>query len=77
MGVASQDRDIHNEGIYVMRWGTDIYVIGAVGSVKGRGGYLFLPKRIGREWRWLEFAEWEVRAYWRGHIVWVPTKWKK
>ena len=60
-----------------MRWRREeVHPPQAAGKTESRGGFLFLPKRIGEEWRWLEWAEWEVRAEWRGHIVLVPINWK-
>lgn len=38
-----------------MRWGKEQ----KVGDIRHRDGFLWLPKRIGDEWRWLEWAAWK------------------
>ena len=53
------------------------------GTKRERKGYLWLPKRIGLETRWLEVAVWEEEvAIWvdvwskeRTRWTWEPTRW--
>ena len=46
-----------------------------------RCGFLWYPKRIDREWRWLEFAAWIETYIYVYHKVgdcgerWVATEW--
>jgi len=60
------------------------------GEVRVCKGFLWLPKYLDREWRWLEFAEWaqmtmrlpplavEVGCYSPGQtpLQWVSTEWR-
>jgi hypothetical protein len=51
-----------------MRW-----TRGAFGDKRIKKGFLFFPKVINNETRWLEFAEWEQK-----YVVdnaWISTKW--
>ena len=60
-----------------MRWGRSMEGI-AVGSMRLRRGFLWAPKTIGWETRWLERARWweeaqrSLRGY--GDAVWVPPR---
>ena len=48
------------------------------GDTRTRSGFLLFPKRIGKEYRWWERAEWEeVYEYLMpdGLGMWVPTRW--
>ena len=52
------------------------------GETRIRSGFLLLPKRIGRETRWLEFARWEQTymfeapaLFWLGASHWQDTRW--
>ena len=48
------------------------------GDSRTKKGFLFLPKRIGNETRWLEFATWKQFCYWElnGEFYkWVDYKW--
>lgn len=38
-------------------------------------GFLFFPKRINLEWRWLEIAEWN-ESYYDSHTRWFAYSWK-
>lgn len=54
-----------------MRW-----VEREVSNVRVRSGFLLFPKRIGKEWRWLEYTAWRERYagacdYW----WWEPVEW--
>ncbi len=54
-----------------------------------KAGFLFLPKRVGDEWRWLEFARWRQRCALMPYIPppgvgyspgqtclrWISTEW--
>lgn len=46
------------------------------GDVRLKRRFLWFPKRIGFETRWLEVAYWEER-YWNFPVEsgWVPEKW--
>jgi hypothetical protein len=59
-----------------MRWVKPEY-----GDTRDREGFLFLPKRIGLETRWLEKASWE-EEYYKNYTecgyrygTWEPTRW--
>lgn len=41
------------------------------GEIRIKTGFLFLPKKIKNQWRWLEFAEWE-QVY---DIIWHDKRW--
>lgn len=46
------------------------------GTVKAVTAFLFFPKEIGGEWRWLEHATWEEKystCWYSGG--WYPTRW--
>ena len=49
------------------------------GDTKKRKAFLIIPKTIGDESRWLEYAEWEEKchAHWYYGWEWVPTRWLK
>lgn len=58
-----------------MRWNTPQY---ALGSNRARFSFLFFPKTIGGETRWLEFARWGeevVRGKLTGLLYWRETGW--
>jgi hypothetical protein len=42
------------------------------GEVQIFSGFLFLPKRIGNELRWLEFAKYKAHYYFG---EWIPDTW--
>lgn len=42
------------------------------GTIKNVKGFLFFPKSIGREFRWLEYTEWEMKF---SYLLWYDTKW--
>ena len=44
-----------------------------VGTTRIRSGFLFLPKRIYGELRWLEFAKWEERL--DSDFDWLRIRW--
>ncbi len=53
-----------------------------VGDIRNRAGFLFMPRRIGDETRWLEYAEWSEVYHkpmnYPGHVVlaqWVGSRW--
>lgn len=58
-----------------------------LGDVRHKARFLLLPKRIGLEWRWLEWTSWVERykpviVYLKMGIPsernqWVPTAWTK
>ena len=33
-----------------------------IGEERARSGFLFFPKEVFGEWRWLEFAKWKERV---------------
>jgi hypothetical protein len=52
------------------------------GDLRFKRKFLWLPKRIGREWRWLEFGQWRERficksfdgpAFWQA-FSWIDSK---
>ena len=46
------------------------------GSTRIRKGFLFLPKHIDKEWRWLELASW-LQTYdgiWMIDTIWLEPK---
>jgi hypothetical protein len=48
------------------------------GYIRLRRRFLWLPKRIQNETRWLEIAEWRESysvGYWSGLAEWVPMAW--
>lgn len=59
------------------------------GDTRTKDGFLWLPKKLGNEWRWLEYAKWKQRCmkltslvpeggiYSPGqyHLSWVSTEW--
>jgi len=58
------------------------------GDARTKSGFLLLPKKIGNEWRWLEYASWKQvcikrhslvpeRGYSPGqyHLTWASTEW--
>lgn len=52
----------------------------AVGDHRYKSGFLFFPKRILNETRWLEFAKWK-EEYWLyvsspNKYKWVGTRWE-
>ena len=54
-----------------MRW---ISKLDKIGDRRIKQSYLFFPKRIDDNVRWLEWATWEDRYYgWRAG--WAPIKW--
>lgn len=47
-----------------------------IGDYRIRSGFLFLPKRIGEEYRWLEVAVWkERREESKGGGYWRSCRW--
>ncbi len=63
-----------------MRWGTP--GTPEYGSLRVRNAFLWLPKKIDGEWRWLEWAEWKEmyyrptgRAAGYQKLKWRPYEW--
>ena len=53
-------------------------------DIRTRNGFLFIPRIIDNEFRWLQRASWEERYQcvegfgykcWSGYECWVPVKW--
>lgn len=44
------------------------------GTIRIRSGFLFFPKRIGKETRWLELAVWAEE--WMCDDEWEPVWWE-
>jgi hypothetical protein len=55
----------------MMRWKEKIY---HMDEVRIREGFLFFPKRIREDVRWLEYARWEERFY-GAYLGWDGTRW--
>ena len=60
-----------------MRWKAAVV---RTGATQQRNGFLFFPKRIGNDIRWLERASWVVRAEsWydgtSGGFRWESVRW--
>jgi len=56
-----------------MRWTHKFY---ETGDRRLKEKFLFFPKRIGEDVRWLEFAVWEdVYEGGRDDCYWRPNKW--
>lgn len=55
-----------------MKWGKPKPVTYAE---RKRFGFLFLPKVIGHEWRWLEWAHW--KQMYIGGLGWCSIEWIK
>jgi len=55
-----------------MRWHTEY-----PGKVRVRTAFLFFPKGIDGEWRWLEIAKWEETCWVgaSGNVYWINQKW--
>ena len=51
-----------------MRWGTLV-----IGTRRIKRRFLFFPKEINNEVRWLECAKWEEQYYY--YLTWIPTRW--
>lgn len=46
------------------------------GDARTRRGFLILPKKIGNEWRWLEWAIWRERLASNPYqYEWIPLWW--
>jgi len=53
------------------------------GDLRTRRGFLFFPKQIGKQWRWLEFARWEERFQFHSYMIagylpvfdWAAIRW--
>ena len=55
------------------------------GETRIKSGFLFLPKEINYEWRWLEKAKWEETVIKTGNVaryspcpymlIWAATQW--
>ena len=64
-----------------MRWPISSIRCGwEMGKIRKRSGFLFLPKTIGKETRWLEFATWEEEGCSNagmpyGGWYWKPIRW--
>lgn len=59
-----------------MRWNTYQHL--KFGTLKIVTGFLFLPKTIAGETRWLEKATWErkyVSSTLAGSAIWISTHW--
>jgi len=48
-----------------------------IGDKRTKKRFLIFPKVIGKEWRWIEIAEWEEEYKVAAIIglMWFPTKW--
>lgn len=49
-----------------------------MGDKRERTGFLYLPKTIGLETRWLEFASWREEYFPTGYVgdsAWYPFEW--
>jgi len=55
-----------------MRWLSKEYQDGAGQWYKTKKQFLFIPKKIGGEWRWLEKAEWVCR---KTGMKWYNVEW--
>jgi hypothetical protein len=44
-----------------------------IGELRKRKGFLFLPKRIHSELRWLEYARWTEKV--DSNFTWLPIYW--
>lgn len=44
-----------------MRWKIKLNIDPVLGDERENGGFLILPKRLGLQYRWLEFARWRER----------------
>lgn len=45
------------------------------GQIRRNKGFLFFPKEINEEVRWLEYAHWEEVFDPRYHDMWRPIRW--
>ena len=46
------------------------------GDRRHRRGFLFWPKCIAHEWRWLEWAEWTEEYWHRSMFGWHAVAWR-
>jgi hypothetical protein len=55
-----------------MRWKSKDYRTELGIWIRKKRRFLLIPKKIGNEWRWLEWTEWESR---KENHIWIDINW--